>query len=213
MRELSFLKLGAGATPSRIERLQESNWYAENLGNVRFGDIQRFHPADKWIGHYVEPHPYHLMRLISRLGKKLMRGQYQIYQLCIAGSPSLQLFKVLRATDIEEVDVTAGLHPKKQPNGRCLRNSFYVPIWTLQEFLREADILPDLIDMNIEGSELVLIENYDFKHKPAIWIIEAHQREGISPQKIAEILKDNDYDINFHPDISNPHVLVIANLK
>ena len=108
----------------------------------------------------------------------------------MAGGPSLQFFKVLSATDIEEVDVTAGLHRKKKPNGSCLRNSFYLPGWTLQEFLRASNILPDLIDMNIESSELTLLASYDFKHKPAIWIIEAHQREGVSPQKIAEILKN-----------------------
>ena len=207
MRELSFLKLGAGATPSRIERLQESNWYTENLGTVRFGDIQRFHPTYKWIGHYVEPHPYHLTQLIKHLASKFNRDQYKIYQCCIQSAPTLQLFSADRK-DIESVGVCSGLHRRASEYP-----SFYTTVWTLQEFLRASDLFPDLIDMNIEGSEEALIEDYDFKYKPAIWVIEAHQTAGVSPQKIAGILKENDYDIRFEPDISDSHVLVIANLK
>lgn len=112
----------------------------------------------------------------------------------------------MRGNDIESISVISGLYPDS-------RAQFYAPVFKLQEFLSAVEIKPDYINMNIEGSEEVLIENYDFKHKPDTWAIETH-RNMTSPWKIASILEKNGYSTVLNPpDANDPHTMVMAYLR
>lgn len=210
MKHLTFLKLGGGGFNPLLDNLLCDDWWANliNLGTQDRHDfsptrIERYDPSDQWFGHYVEPHPYHVIQLTKYLRERYDPDKYKIYQCCVGGYSSLQLFS---PETLESIGEGSGLSEvqKKESN-------FYVPVFTLQDLLNEISCKPDYIHMNIEGAEETVLENYNFEHKPETIAIETHKGLSISPHKIGSILEENGYYGFFEPyDANGDHTMVIG---
>lgn len=220
MRQLSFLKIGAGGNLPEdtvtLGNLLADDWYAQLLNTVSQDHhfksptrIERYSPIDRWYGHLVEPHPYHLIELIRHMKRQYAAcANYRIYQCAIHGASQILPFTIPGSNEelLTSINQCSGIYLEAdyyQPH--C--EFYHVPAFSLQDFLREIACAPDYIHMNSEGSEKSIIENYDFKHKPDTWAIETH-RGLSSPHTIGSILEQHGYETFYNEN--DPHTMVIA---
>ena len=193
MERCVFFELGACYGAS-LRFLVYENWkylYYENERNRLHFPESLLSLDVQWDGYFVEPVPKYSDRLMSQEYMQFPNAHF--IQGAVHGVSEFRKI-VTYTSKIEEwstpmasvVSDTYGYHDFKQ------LSEFILKTFTLDELLSYVGVVPTLLRMDVEGSEISILENYSWKHFPRFWQIDIH---GHTPEPICSLFEAKGYDV------------------
>lgn len=126
-----------------------------------------------WEGWFVEPIPSHLDYLTKQGYAELPNAHF--VQGAVHGDSQLCEFGIYTDDSWEDpTPMGSFIFYKDEVADRVIHQTLILKPFTLDELLDYVSITPNLIKMNVEGSERPVLETYSWSRLPDFWQINIH---------------------------------------
>lgn len=169
--------------------LLDKNWYQSAQKTVEDGS-NRF-PAEllscsgQWEGYFVEPAPMRFAKLIEN---NKHRSNAHFIQGALASKSIFTEMPVFGRNSIPGGSLVF-YHSQRKLHYNIILQTF-----TLDDLLDFLDFTPTLLFIDIEGSEMGVLETYSFSRLPDFWMVDMHHNAR-NIQKAIQIFEKNGYKI------------------
>lgn len=172
-------------------KIKDTKYFLElgALDGITYSNTKFFEDTLGWKGVLVECNPYIFPKLCFN------RPNCSLLNAVVSNSNKPTEFSV--CLDVPAVSSVSSTTPENF-NDLYYKNSKMIKINTIPVSL--TDILEksgcpriDLLVLDVEGHEVEVLESFDFKFPVVLWMIEVFSREKEKGEKIANIMKKNNY--------------------